>query len=180
MKKFTLLLAIIVILLPFSADAQIYRWTDEEGVVHFTDDPSNVPAKYWEEERVKKEEVKPVSPETQSVPPIQPAAPPRGGKGDKAELYGDYPLEWWIDKFGGLRKEIADTNARLEQEKSFVTAFESGRRYGTIYSGDEISHYEGYKAEILLLEEKLVKLKQEVEEFQRKARIYGVPRNIRE
>jgi len=30
--------------LPASAD--IYRWEDESGVVHFTDDPSTIPAKY--------------------------------------------------------------------------------------------------------------------------------------
>jgi hypothetical protein len=28
------------------ASADIYRWEDERGVIHFTDDPSSIPAKY--------------------------------------------------------------------------------------------------------------------------------------
>jgi hypothetical protein len=28
------------------ASADIYRWEDESGVIHFTDDPSTIPAKY--------------------------------------------------------------------------------------------------------------------------------------
>jgi hypothetical protein len=28
------------------ASADIYRWEDESGVIHFTDDPSSIPAKY--------------------------------------------------------------------------------------------------------------------------------------
>ncbi len=31
---------------PFSLSEEIYRWTDEKGVVHFTDDISNVPHPY--------------------------------------------------------------------------------------------------------------------------------------
>jgi len=29
-----------------TASADIYRWEDESGVIHFTDDPSSIPAKY--------------------------------------------------------------------------------------------------------------------------------------
>jgi chromosome segregation ATPase len=32
--------------IPFSFSGEIYRWTDEKGVVHFTDDISNVPTRY--------------------------------------------------------------------------------------------------------------------------------------
>ena len=32
--------------IPFSFSGEIHRWTDEKGVVHFTDDISNVPAQY--------------------------------------------------------------------------------------------------------------------------------------
>ena len=33
-------------LLASRASADIYRWEDESGVIHFTDDPSTIPAKY--------------------------------------------------------------------------------------------------------------------------------------
>ena len=37
---------------------EMYRWTDDKGVVHFTDDPSQIPAKYHDqlEKREMKEE----------------------------------------------------------------------------------------------------------------------------
>ena len=42
-------------LAPLSFSGEIYRWTDETGVVHFTDDISNVPARY--QSQVNKREV---------------------------------------------------------------------------------------------------------------------------
>ncbi len=41
--------------IPFSFPGEIYRWTDEKGVVHFTDDISNVPDRY--RNQVDKEEI---------------------------------------------------------------------------------------------------------------------------
>jgi len=40
--------AILVLSLAFAAPsfADIYRWEDESGVIHFTDDPSTIPAKF--------------------------------------------------------------------------------------------------------------------------------------
>jgi hypothetical protein len=32
--------------IPFSFSEEIYRWTDEKGTVHFTDDASKIPEKY--------------------------------------------------------------------------------------------------------------------------------------
>ena len=171
-----LIIAFVLILLPFSASAEIYKWTDDEGVIHVTDDPTKVPDKYWEQEKVKKEEVK-SAPETK---PAQPVQPPPGPETEKRELYGDYPLDWWVYKFRELKKNIADNEERFERGKSFIDVFEGGRRFGKIFTTEEISQYESYKAELPALEEKLKNLKDELEELQRKATIYGVPRNIRE
>lgn len=173
-----LIIAFVLIISPFSTSAEIYKWTDDEGVIHATDDPSNVPAKYWEKEKVKKEEVEPAtSPEVQ---PVQPGQPGPAMETEKKELYGDYPLDWWTEKFKGLRKEIADNEDKRERAKSFITLIEGGRRYGQIFTKEEVSNYENYKKEIPVLEEKIKNLKDELEELQRKARLYGVPRNIRE
>ena len=42
------------------ASADIYRWEDESGVIHFTDDPSSIPANY----RGKSREIQKTPPET--------------------------------------------------------------------------------------------------------------------
>ena len=39
------ILAISALVVP-PASADIYRWEDESGVIHFTDDPSTIPAKF--------------------------------------------------------------------------------------------------------------------------------------
>lgn len=161
---------------PFLVNAEIYKWTDDEGVIHVTDDPTKVPDKYWEQEKVKKEEVK-SAPETK---PAQPVQPPPGPETEKRELYGDYPLDWWVYRFKALRKDIEDNEKKLEERTNFVTTFEGGRRYGQIFTKDQVSLYESYKSDIPVIEEKLKSLKDELEELQRKANIYGVPRNIRE
>lgn len=166
-----------VAVFPFLANAEIYRWTDDKGVIHVTDDPSNVPANYWQSGRVKKEEVKPVPAESQ---PVQPALTLEQPVEEKAEMYGDQPLDWWKSKFEDLRKDISDNEEMLTREKNFVTVYEGSRGYGKIYSKEEISQYENYKKDISSLEEKLKNIKSELVELQRKATIYGVPRNIRE
>jgi hypothetical protein len=38
-------LAVVMLLVPLAAAAQMYTWTDEQGVQHFTDDPNTVPRK---------------------------------------------------------------------------------------------------------------------------------------
>lgn len=162
--------------LPFSASAETYKWTDDEGVIHVTDDPTKIPDKYWIERKVRKEEVKP-APETK---PAQPVQPPPGPEAEKRELYGDYPLDWWVYKFRDIKKNISDSEEKIAREKNFIDVFEGGRSYGKVFTTEEIFQYESYKAELPVLEEKVKNIKDELEELQRKATIYGVPRNIRE
>jgi hypothetical protein len=82
-------------LLATTASADIYRWEDESGVVHFTDDPSSIPAKYKGRSReiqktppaAGKPSVStmgapssppaPSSPRTSSGDPVDPPAPPQ-------------------------------------------------------------------------------------------------------
>src|SRR3990172_7391500 len=161
---------------PFLSNAsEIYRWIDDDGVVHITDDRSNIPDKYWEEERVKKEEITPSQKDTQPVAP-EPAQTYK--EGDTREIFGDYPLEWWIDTFREMRQNIADIKGSVAREKNFVTVFEGGRGYGKVYSKEEIAQYERSKADIPVMEENLKNLNNELEELQTKARIYGVPKKV--
>ena len=41
---------LVIIFLSFPAEAKIYKWTDDQGKVHFTDNPSKIPKKYREKE----------------------------------------------------------------------------------------------------------------------------------
>src|SRR5512139_1403720 len=48
MKRATFFCVIVLaaMLYPLGSNAEIYRWVDEEGVVHFADDINAVPLKY--------------------------------------------------------------------------------------------------------------------------------------
>lgn len=49
MKKYLLMLLITIfslIIIPISVHAEVYKWVDEKGTLHFTDDYSTIPEKY--------------------------------------------------------------------------------------------------------------------------------------
>ncbi len=44
--RFLIYILMVVFLLSFPVCAAVYEWKDDNGVVNFTDDPENIPAKY--------------------------------------------------------------------------------------------------------------------------------------
>jgi hypothetical protein len=71
----TLLVTIVLIALALPAGAQMYRWVDEKGTVHFTDDPSNIPEKYRPNAETRKAPTEPPSPGTKEQHPPSPSQP---------------------------------------------------------------------------------------------------------
>ena len=69
----TIFLGILTAMLSFQTAfvlaAELYRWTDEKGTVHYTDDPSNIPQ--GPSVRVEKRRV-PESPANDTPPPVKP------------------------------------------------------------------------------------------------------------
>ncbi len=66
-------------MIPFLIHAQVYKWTDEKGTIHFTDDSSNVPEKYLplaETQPLQKES--PVSAAEQKSAPASESSEPTG------------------------------------------------------------------------------------------------------
>jgi hypothetical protein len=44
--KHVILSILILIIFPFTGYGEMYKWVDEKGTLHFTDDLSNIPEKY--------------------------------------------------------------------------------------------------------------------------------------
>lgn len=162
-----------------TSSADIYEWVDEKGNIHVVDDILSVPLEY--REKVKAYKQKTHMPE--SKPSVekkveQPAVP-----ADKEELFGDYPLEWWKREFEKRKKEISDAENIISDQKKYIGIFERGRQWGqtpAVYTNEEVDTYNEYKKQLPANEQRLEELKKELEEFKRKATIYGVPRAIRE
>ncbi len=69
-----------LLMIPFLVHAEVYKWVDEKGTIHFTDDNSTVPEKYGQqvERRYLPEDSKPMTEEkkTESKTPEIPLSSP--------------------------------------------------------------------------------------------------------
>lgn len=160
-------------LLPASAIAELYQWQDEKGDIYVVDDILLVPPQYKDKTKALK-----ARPSDKVIVPSQPA--PLQAPATQEELYGNYPLEWWKANFNERKEKIAELKKTIEEQKTFMADYERGRRLYKLYSKEDVEKYETYKKELPDNENKLNKLKTDLEEFRRKAQVYGVPRTIRE
>ncbi len=164
----------LVLLLPTGSAANLYRWTDSDGVLHITDDLGKVPQE-------RREGVKTFKSTPAQEPLAERAAPPPSVMKERkgAELYGDHPVEWWLNTFRKKRRDIQSLEAGIQSKKQFISVFEGGRRFGQIYGEEDVKRYELSKAEVVDDASRLDGIKAELAELERKAAIYGVPEEIR-
>jgi len=168
-------LALIILLLTSSAVyADLYEWTDNKGVVHFTDDLGKVPESLRSGVKTHKPGPKRPGDEEPSLAPASPAA------GTAPELYGDHPLEWWLNTFRKLRNDKQSVEASVAAKEQYINMFDGGRRVGQIFSKEDVDRYETLKKEVPVDKERIQSLQDELDELTRKATIAGVPKDIRE
>ena len=106
-----ILLCAFAFFYPISLHAEIYKYIDKNGTVHFVDDLSKVPPEYMNQITVR-EESSPVSApvrETQTTTPAKPGASPEE---ERTRKMNEYLAE---------KKRLEEEKAREEFEKSLVT-----------------------------------------------------------
>ena len=69
--RFLLLFIMMAVLVP-SSHGEMYKWVDEKGTVHFTDDLSSIPEKYRQDAETRKPSKEGSVPQT----PVKPKPPP--------------------------------------------------------------------------------------------------------
>jgi hypothetical protein len=161
MKKRGLFILIGLILYSvISAGQEVYRWVDEQGTVHFTDDLGQVPERY--RDKIQKKEPPKEPPITQPIPPQpappQPLAPPTGMGVEKGS--GATPRqkdilgrgeEWWRAKVNEWNEKLKTAQRNYENTysewKSKENELESSK-----FKPDSVKRK--LKAEIKDLEEK--------------------------
>lgn len=172
MKPVLVLAALLFAASPALAD--LYQWTDQQGVIHITDSLDKVPPAYRGKVRVVKEGVKEEGPSLEATTPPPLTAEPG------AELYGDQTLEWWRQSFNRKRTDIDQLQTSINAKTEFMTLFESGRRVGQVYTPDQVARYNLYRGEMPEDLRRLSQLREEYEDLQRRATTVGVPREVRE
>jgi len=120
MKHLRSAAVMLIMLAPFvlasAGEATTYEWTDDAGVVHFTDDQGNIPAKFQKkvkELNIGSDEnvISPAAPAPQNTPP-EASSPSR-----EADLYGGFGERYWRARFATLRGEIKSLEDSLPAKK---------------------------------------------------------------
>jgi len=114
--------------------AQVYKWVDDAGTVHFTDDPAKVPGECWdrvEEKKAIKEEGARRSDEGKwRTQRVRPESTDRFGR--RESWWRDRASKWWAQlenattQYEGVTKEIAEARKVLEKARNDGKR----RRYG--------------------------------------------------
>jgi hypothetical protein len=158
MKRRGLLILIGLILCSvISAGQEVYRWVDEKGTVHFTDDLGQVPEKY--REKIQKQ----ISPKEPAPTPPAPPSTPLPKRGGAAKEPAQIPSpqqkdmlgrgeEWW-------RAKAIEWNEKLKTaRKNYESAYGERKTKEQELEASKFkpdSFKRKLKAEIKALEEKV-------------------------
>jgi len=121
-----ILLGMCCLLAMSLSHAQVYKWVDDSGVVHFTDDPANVPESYWdrvEEEKTLKEEV-PKPSGKGSGPKRRVQREPTDRFGRRESWWRDRASKWWAQmrhassQHQRISKEIEEARKVLDEARN--------------------------------------------------------------
>ena len=113
---------------------EVYRWVDEKGIVHFTDDLSLVPEKYRNQVQRKEplKEPAPTQPTPSQPAPPKPKEPPKSKEAESAPEQRDIlgrGEEWWRakanewnEKFMTAQKNYEITSKELKSKEQELEA----------------------------------------------------------
>ena len=85
MKFFLLIFILLAGLVP-SSYGEMYKWVDEKGTVHFTDDLSSIPEKYRQDAETRKPPKEISTPQPKGKPTSTPSPKPSEGEGISIDL----------------------------------------------------------------------------------------------
>jgi hypothetical protein len=118
------------LMIPFLIHAEVYKWIDAKGTIHFTDDYSNIPSPYWERLKV---EVRKDIREEGPLPGTQGIIPGVKEEQSKADVYREEEV-WREEKMRSWREQLKEATANYESaQKRFLEKSEalSRRRFGS-------------------------------------------------
>jgi len=173
MLKKVLIIALTtgLLMIPFLIHAEVYKWTDDKGTIHFTDDYSNIPSSYRTQLRVEirrdiQEEGTPLEPQKIIFRSKE--------EQTKTDLYRQEEA-WWRGKVSTWEKQLNEasenyelTNKEFLEESSnlVVRKFGSHQQFkSAILRMDRVKEERSkHEAKIIEAEGMLEKISREAEE----------------
>jgi hypothetical protein len=168
MKKRGLFILIGLILYSvISAGQEVYKWVDEKGTVHFTDDLGEVPEKYREQIQKKTPPKEPIPSQPTSPPPIkspksmEPEKEAESAPGSVQKDILGRGEEWWRAKVNEWNEKLKSSQRNYENAYSEWKSKENELETSK-FKPDSVKRK--LKAEIKTLEEKTRDLEKQMEE----------------
>jgi hypothetical protein len=176
MKLFFAILTLFLVFLVTPVYAELYKFTDSTGKVHFVDDVHKIPQKFRKGAEVV--ETKPLN--LSDVETTKEAFDyvHKTGSGE-SEIFGDKSLVWWEKQIKALRTKEANAKDAYEAMKDYVSVYEGGRRHARIFNDEEIKKYKEFKEKLPASEKRLETTANELSNLLKKARKAGVPKKVR-
>lgn len=178
----TLMCFFVVFLLAApSFSQQTYRWTDDKGTVHFTDDPSKIPDRY-RDQVISIEAPQSPPPKTPPPPRTAPSVEPKESPDRVKQYLNDY------DRKVAEIKELEERAVTLEEELKYCEARlkeideleKQDLSTSTSYRQQPGSHFPAvltpYSDEKVKLESRIQEIKPERESLREK--ISGIRRSL--
>jgi hypothetical protein len=144
----------------------IYTWTDDQGVVHYTDDPSTIPAK---------SKAKTTRGAEIGSLPARPAAEP--GRQDVSVEADQLDEQYWRSAFADLRQRIADLEKSLRADRKTLADTPSMLWRNRVPEPNP--EYEQLKQRVQDEEDALKQSKAQIDDLDHQASKQGVPREWR-
>ena len=178
MKKIVITIGVLF-LFTTAANAEMYKWTDEKGVIHIVDSIHKVP----EERRGETPKIKgrgntiPVN-KPDIIQDGRPALTEQRAR-PGVTIYDGKPLIWWQARFDAFRRNTAELQQKITRKKRYLAVLEGGRRAGQIFRKSDVDTYNKYSSDLAKDQAALAKMENERDRLRRKARYAGVPRKVR-
>ena len=126
MKTTLFVLLILFHCAPGLSHAAFFQWSDQDGVVHLTDDPKKIPKIY--RDKAKRVEIPDPPRRPENAAPAPQAAPQASAPEPPAP--GGHDERWWRNRFAALRQELETVqDARARKEEKLVLLQRERRIY---------------------------------------------------
>ncbi len=162
MKKVFMTVFVLALIVSVAYGVTVYKWVDKEGVVHFTDDYTNIPAQY--RNQVKTEE-------TEESQRRETSTSPSAQKSEEVTVDRDGQREdYWRSRVLPWRKQLQEATENYESINKKLTASieeQSGKLLTSAQLTEKqqwIEERSKYEAEIKEANDMLGKIAKEAEE----------------